>query len=121
MSRRATAPGTNTARLAAAVLALEAFLVLFATLVAQTMSSLPTAAVWTGGGGLALACLLLAGLTRRRAGLVAGTVMQGVLVATGVWVPAMYVLGVLFAALWFWLVALGARADRGRARLESGG
>lgn len=120
MSRR-SAPGTSTARLAAAVLALEAFLVLFATLVAQAMSSLPTALVWAGGGALALTCLLLAGLTRRRAGLAAGTVMQGVLVATGIWVPAMYALGALFALLWFWLVGLGARADRGRARLEPGG
>lgn len=119
MSR--AAPGTSTARLASAVLALEALLVLFATLVAQAMSSLPTATVWTGGGVLALACLLLAGLTRRRAGLAAGTVMQGVLVATGIWVPVMYVLGVLFALVWFWLVSLGARADRGRARLETGG
>jgi hypothetical protein len=39
--------------------------------------------------------------------LVAGTVLQFLVIAAGVIVPAMYILGVIFAALWvtgIWLV-----------------
>src|SRR5580700_7388920 len=55
------------------------------------------------GGGLAVCALLLSGVVGRpRMGwaLKAGTVLQVLVIAAGVVVPAMYVLGVIFAALW---------------------
>jgi len=55
------------------------------------------------GGALALCALLLSGMVGRpRMGwaLKAGTVLQAMVIAAGVVVPAMYVLGVIFAALW---------------------
>jgi Protein of unknown function (DUF4233) len=62
------------------------------------------------GGGLAICALLIGGVVGRpRMGwaLWAGTVLQALVIAAGVVVPAMYVLGVIFAALWvtgIWLV-----------------
>lgn len=104
-----------TARLAASVLVLEAFLVFFAVLAAFQLTDLPDAVVWGGGLGLAVACLLVAGVVRRPGGLVAGWVLQLVIVAGGVVLPAMYVLGVLFAGIWWYMLRLGRRVDRERA------
>jgi hypothetical protein len=109
-----------TSRLAASCLGLEAFLVFFATLVALRLVDLPDAVVWAAGGGLAVACVLVAGLVRRRSGMLAGTALQAVIVATAFWVPAMLFMGLVFVALWFWLVTLGARIDRETA-LRAGG
>lgn len=104
-----------TARLAAATLALEAFLVFFATLVASRLTDLPAGAVWGGGIALAVLCVLGAAVVRRQGGLVVGSVIQGVVLLTGILVPAMWLLGVLFVALWCWMLWLGRRIDRDRA------
>jgi hypothetical protein len=45
-----------------------------------------------------------------------GTAVQVVLIATGVFVPAMFVVGAGFAALWVWLVSVGRRIDADRRR-----
>jgi hypothetical protein len=55
------------------------------------------------GGGLAFCALLLSGMVGRPHmgwALKAGTVLQVLVIAAGVVVPAMYALGVIFAALW---------------------
>jgi cytochrome bd-type quinol oxidase subunit 1 len=55
------------------------------------------------GGGLAVLAVLIGGVVGRpRMGwaVYAGTVLQVLVIAAGVVVPAMYVLGVIFAALW---------------------
>ena len=74
------------------------------------------------GGGLAVCALLLSGMVGRPGmgwALWAGTVLQVLVIAAGIVVPAMYILGVIFAALWItgiWLArrlqtpAPGARA-----------
>lgn len=106
-------------RLAAVCLGLEAFLVFFATLVAARLSDLPATTVWLAGGGLALACLVGAGLVRRPGGMVVGWVLQLLVVATGFWVPAMFVMGAVFVAMWMWFAVIGARIDRDRAVLAA--
>jgi hypothetical protein len=55
------------------------------------------------GGALAVIAVLIGGVVGRpRMGwaVYAGTVLQALVIAAGVVVPAMYVLGVIFAALW---------------------
>jgi hypothetical protein len=55
------------------------------------------------GGGLAVLAVLIGGVVGRpRMGwaVYAGTILQVLVIAAGVVVPAMYVLGVIFAALW---------------------
>ena len=62
------------------------------------------------GGGLAVCAVLIGGVVGRPHmgwALWAGTVLQVLVIAAGAVVPAMYVLGVIFAALWvtgIWLV-----------------
>lgn len=105
-------PGRAVGRLAASCLILEALLVFFATLVALRLSDVPDSTVWAAGGGLSLACLVVAGLAPRRVGLVLGVVVQVLLLVTALWVPAMLFLGIVFLVLWFWLLGVGARIDR---------
>ena len=55
------------------------------------------------GGALAICAVLIGGVVGRpRMGwaLLAGTILQVLVIAAGVVVPAMYALGVIFAALW---------------------
>ena len=64
------------------------------------------------GGGLAVCAVLIGGLVGRpRMGwaLLAGTLLQFLVIAAGVVVSAMYVLGVIFAALWFTGIWLARR------------
>jgi hypothetical protein len=70
------------------------------------------------GGALAVCALLLSGMVGRpRMGwaLKAGTVLQVAVIAAGVVVPAMYVLGVIFTALWITGIWLARRHEAPRA------
>jgi hypothetical protein len=103
----------------AAVLVFEGLVVFFATLVAKDLSGVDSATVWWLGGTTALACVLLAGFLRRRWALVVGSVLQLVIISAGVVVPAMFFLGAIFAALWFFAIHLGRRVERLGPRLDS--
>ena len=106
--------------LAATMLALEAFVVLFAALVAKDLSSLSTATALTGGAVLAVVCLLTAGLLRFRIGYLLGWVLQLVLILTGVWVPMMWGIGLIFCVLWVLAQYWGIRIERERAIVARG-
>ncbi len=99
---------------AATILVLEAFLVGFAALVAFGLRIAPPSVVWGVGGALALSLVLASGLLRSPAGYVAGSVLQLAVLATGVAVPMMFVLGAIFGVLWVVALRLGARIDRER-------
>ncbi len=103
----------------AVVLQLEAFLVLFATLVAFGLRVADPVAVWTVGGALAVVLLLLSGMLRSPGGYVAGSVVQVLVVAFGVLVPMMYALGGIFVVLWVVALRLGSRIDRERAEFDA--
>jgi hypothetical protein len=101
--------------MAAVVLGFEALVVFFAALVAKNLSSVGlSTALWVGGG-LAVACLVAAGMLRSRGGWVAGWVLQVLVLATGFWVPMMFFLGAVFAALWLAALRFGERIDREKA------
>ncbi|MGH3341575.1 MAG: DUF4233 domain-containing protein [Carbonactinosporaceae bacterium] len=97
--------------LASSVLVAEALVIFFAVLVAMRLSGVDPATVWSVGGGLAGACLLLCGLLRFRWAYWAGSFLQVLVVAAGLVVPAMFFLGPLFAVLWVVGLVLGARVD----------
>ena len=64
------------------------------------------------GGGLAVCAVLIGGVVGRPHmgwALLAGTILQLLVIAAGVVVSAMYVLGVIFAALWFTGIWLARR------------
>jgi hypothetical protein len=105
--------------LASAVLVAEAFVVFFATLVAQALSHLGAGTVWAIGGTLSLLCLLVCGLLRHRWGYVLGSALQVVLLLSGLVVTTMFFLGAVFAVLWGLAIVLGRRGERARAAMQA--
>ena len=66
------------------------------------------------GGGAAVLALLASGLLRRPAGYPLGWLTQLVGVGLGLLTPAMFVVGLMFAALWVVSFVLGKRLDAAR-------
>lgn len=106
-------------RIAATVLISEGLVVFFATLVALGLSDYSHATVWAVGLTTMLACFVASGMLRFSFGYVVGSVLQGVVVATGVVVTAMYFLGVVFAGLWFLALYLGRRVEQSARPAET--
>jgi hypothetical protein len=105
----------------AAVLVFEGLVIFFATLVALSLTDISHATLWWVGAGGAVLCLLLAGLLRHRWAYAAGSGLQVAVVASGLVVPAMFFLGLVFAALWFLAMHLGRKVERlDEARAEAG-
>ncbi|MGC5626714.1 DUF4233 domain-containing protein [Georgenia sp. Z1344] len=108
-----------------AILALEAFVMLFATLVAHGLRAAPLPWVWGVGMTAMVLCLVGAGLVRkypREVG-VLGWLIQLGLAAVAIVVPLMLVLAVVFALIWLIALRTGAdidsdRRDRYAAELE---
>ena len=106
---------------AATILVLEAFVVVFAGLVAFGLREVDPAVIGIGGGALVLSLVLAAGILRRPGGYVVGSVLQVAMLATAFAVPMMIVVGLIFVALWVTALRLGGRIDRERAeRLATG-
>jgi hypothetical protein len=105
----------------AAVLVFEGLVIFFATLVALSLTDISHTALWWVGAGGAVLCLLLAGLLRHRWAYAAGSALQVAVVGSGVVVPAMFFLGVVFAALWFLAMHLGRKVERLDAERAAGG
>ena len=101
------------------MLLLEAFLVVFATLVAFGLKVAPAAVVWGVGLGVAVVLAALSGLQRHRSGRVAGSVAQVAVLAGGFWVPMMVLVGGVFVVMWVAMLRLGARIDRERAVFDA--
>ena len=100
-------------RLCASVLVFEAIVLILAVPVAITIEHLGHGVAGGVGGGLALAAVVLAGLVGRvRWALIAGTVLQVLIIVAGIEVPALYVLGVIFAAFWFTGIWMANRLEQ---------
>jgi hypothetical protein len=101
--------------LCAAMLVLQAVVLFLTGVVTIGVTDLGAEASLAGGAGLALLCVLVAGLLGRSFGYAAGWFVQGLSIALGFVVTAMFFLGVVFAALWATAYFLGATIDRERA------
>ena len=102
---------------ASSVLSIEAFIVFFAALAAFGLSArdwTTAGKAWLMGGSVVLAIifLLTCGVLRKPWGYPLGWALQVVLIATGVLVPAMFVIGVLCALAWWYAVVKGGSMDR---------
>jgi len=94
------------------VLAMEAIVIGLAIPVAIVLEHVRHGLAGGVGGGLAVGALLLSGLVGRPGmgwALIAGTVLQALVIASGAVVPAMYTLGAIFAALWITGIWLARR------------
>ncbi|REE95593.1 DUF4233 domain-containing protein [Thermomonospora umbrina] len=102
--------------LLAAVLASEAVVIALAIPVAVAVQDVDGRTAGLVCGGLAVACLLLAGMVRRPWAVAVGGVLQVLLVASGFMVATMFFLGAIFGALWITAIWLGRRVRDARAR-----
>ena len=99
-------------RLCATVLIFEVVVIGLAIPVAITIAHARPVQAGVTGGVLAAVALVIAGLVGRPGqgwAVAGGTVLQVAVIATGVVVPVMYALGVIFAALWLTAIWLGRR------------
>jgi len=99
-------------RLCATVLIFEVVVIWLAIPVAITIAHAKPGPAVAVGGALAVAALVIAGLVGRPGQgwtLIGGTVLQVAVIATGIVVPAMYGLGVIFGGLWLTAIWLGRR------------
>lgn len=111
---------TNTQRsprrgMCAAVLSLEAITLGLTTPVLITISDVAPGTAVAVGLGLAVVCLLLAGMLRAEWAYLAGYAVQVAAIGLGFVLPVMFVLGAVFAALWAGADLLGRKIERERA------
>lgn len=109
---------TATEALLSIVLALEACLVFFAALAAFALDAL--SAVFALGGGVALIALFVVGarFVRYPFGVWLGWALQAVLIAAGILLPIMYIIGTGFLALWIYCFIKGRSLDLARANVN---
>ncbi len=103
------------------VLAFEVIVVFLAALVAFGLKAQPGPVALIGGGAICLALVITLGLLRFKWGFVLGWVLQGVIVATGIFVPVMWLIGLIFAGMWVYCMVVGGRIDRQKAAAEGMG
>ena len=99
-------------QLCGTVLIMEAVVIGLAIAPAIVLEHLSRGVAGGVGGGLAVCALVLGGLVGRPGmgwALWAGTVLQVLVIAAGVVIPAMFVLGAIFAALWITGIWLARR------------
>jgi len=76
-------------------------------------------AAWLGAG-LVVLCIVAAGAVGRPGGVALGWVVQALVIASGLLVWDMFILGVLFALLWWAALYYGAKVDATKSA-NSGG
>jgi hypothetical protein len=111
--------GKFTWRMCALVLAAQSVIVFFGALVAWGIASAdrqgPAAAYLWLGTGLALLCLVAAGLMRTAYGVTLGWLIQLATLAGALVVPLMLLVAVIFGGLWTTSLVQGGRIDRAQA------
>lgn len=107
----------NNARrsLCATMLVLEAIVLGLTTPVLIQVSGVSGGTASAVGLGLAAACLVTAGTLRFEAAYVVGWAIQVAAIALGFVITMMFVLGVVFAALWAGAYFVGRRIEQERA------
>jgi cytochrome bd-type quinol oxidase subunit 1 len=100
-------------RLCGTVLAMEAVIALLTIVPAKVLGHASAGTAAAVCGAIAVVALLLAGQVGRRPwALYAGSALQLGVIACGVLLPAMYVLGAIFTALWFTGIWLARKWER---------
>ena len=106
--------------IAASVLTFEGLIVLLAIPVAVTLGGVDAPVAIAGGVSLAVICLAVAGSLSRPWGYQAGWVVQGLVLASGFVVTAMFLVGGLFVVLWVVGLRVGRRGEELRAERWAG-
>ncbi|MGO3886877.1 MAG: DUF4233 domain-containing protein [Mycetocola sp.] len=96
------------------VVTFELLVIFLGSLVAFGLKAVSPMTAFVGGGVICVLLILSALLLPRTIGLVVGTAVHVAIVVTGIVLPAMYVVGALFLALWLYCMYTGIKIDRGR-------
>ena len=99
----------------AAILTLEAITLGLTTPVLISVADVAKGTALSIGLGLAVVCVLLAGMLRAEWAYALGWVVQVAAIGLGFLVPLMFLLGGIFALLWGTAYFLGLRIERERA------
>ncbi|HVB42649.1 MAG TPA: DUF4233 domain-containing protein [Streptosporangiaceae bacterium] len=100
-------------RLSAIVLILEAVVIALTIVPAVKLEHVAPAAASATAGVAVLAAVVLAAMARRRLAvtLAGGSLLQVFVIAAGIVLPVMYILGGIFALLWITGIWLGHRVE----------
>ncbi|AXH95892.1 DUF4233 domain-containing protein [Ornithinimicrobium avium] len=116
-------PGPTTRRLCGAALVAQALSVFLGSLVAwrlaSTLDSGSGTTLLLAGVGLAVLCLVTVGALRTSAGIWLGWLCQVLTLASAFLLPAMLVVGLIFAVLWWVCLSNGLRIDADKARFAA--
>jgi len=99
----------------AAILSLEAIALGLTTPVLISVADVSVGRALLIGLGLALACVVMAGMLRAEWAYAVGWAIQVAAIAMGFLVPMMFFLGTIFALLWGTAYFLGRKIERERA------
>jgi hypothetical protein len=104
------------ATLGSLVMVFQSVVVFFATLVGFGLQVYPDPAViWGVGLGLSVFLMIFPAVLGKPGAYLVGWILQLVVISLGVWVPLMYVLGVVFLGMWAWGMIAGGTIDKARA------
>jgi Protein of unknown function (DUF4233) len=104
--------------LGSVVLGVEIVVVFLGALALWGLGALPPGLAFGGGGALIVLALVAAGTLRSVVGLILGSLVQVALIASGLMLTELYIVGVLFAAMWAYCIIVGGRIDRRNAGAE---
>jgi hypothetical protein len=100
-------------RLCGTVLAMEAVIALLTIVPAKVLGHASAGTAAALCGAIALVAIVLSGYVGRRPwALYAGSVLQLAVIASGLLLSVMYILGVIFTALWFTGIWLARKWER---------
>lgn len=98
------------------VLGLEAVLVFFIIMTVFGLDLVPPAVAFGGGAALIVVLLLAAGLLKHPWGVWLGWALQAALIALGFILPALFITGAIFVAIWVYCFVKGRSIDRRNAQ-----
>jgi hypothetical protein len=94
------------------VLGLEAVLVFFIALTVYGLHALPPLDAFVGGAALVILLALATRVVRYAWGVWVGWVLQLLLLATGILLPALYIAAAIFVAMWIFCFVRAHQIDR---------
>jgi len=111
------------ATLGSLVMVFQSVVVFFATLVGFGLQVYQDPAViWGVGLGLSVILMIFPVFLGKPGTYLLGWILQGMVLSLGLWIPLMYLLGVVFLGMWAWGMIAGGTIDKARAaknRLDS--
>jgi hypothetical protein len=98
--------------LASIVLGFELVVVFLGALVLFGLKALPPVVALGGGAVLCIVMLATIALLRFPLAYLVGWAVQGIVLVSGIFNPALFIVGLIFAALWTYCMITGTRLDQ---------